>query len=54
VTDVTVVNRIVMDVIDAGPKMTMRFDHAIKAIEPYLPPALILLTIPVVRRTSVQ
>jgi len=52
--DVAVMNGIVMDVIDAGPKMPVRFDHPIEAVEPHLPPSLILLTIPIVGGPTVQ
>ena len=43
-----------MDIIDAGPKVPMRFDHPIEAVEPNLSAALILSTIPIVRGTSMH
>src|SRR3989442_13030952 len=54
VVDIAVVNRIVMDIIDAGPKVPMRFDHAIEAVEPNLSAALIFFAIPIEGCAPVQ
>ena len=52
--NVTVLHRIMVDVIDAGPVMTMRLDNPVKAVEPDLSSSLIVFAVPIVGRASVQ
>jgi len=48
------VHRIVMDVIDAGPKVPMRLDHAVETVEPDFSTTLILFAISVEGCAPVQ
>ena len=51
---VAVLNRIVVNVVDACPEVPVRLDLAVKAIVPDLASPLIIRSIPVERRSSVE
>lgn len=52
--DVPVMNRVVMNVIQRGPKMTLRSDLTVKTAIPDLTPSLFVFTIPLKRRSSMK